>query len=77
MGSNLQNVEIILENIVGLKLLRMGYKVCVGRVGEKEVDFIGEKAGDKLYIQVCSFLNEESTLQRVFGSLLEMKDNYL
>ena len=76
VGENLQNVEIVLENIVGLELLRRGYKVCVGRVGEKEIDFIGEKDGDKLYIQVCYLLNDESTIQREFGSLLEIRDNY-
>lgn len=76
VGSNLQNVEIILENIVGLELLRRGYKVCVGRVGEKEIDFVGEKDGNKLYLQVCYLLNEESTIQREFGSLLDVKDNY-
>jgi predicted AAA+ superfamily ATPase len=76
VGANLRNAEIILENIVGLELLRRGYKVCVGRVGEKEIDFVGEKDGDKIYIQVCYLLNEESTIQREFGSLLEIKDNY-
>ena len=76
IGENLQNVEIILENIVGLELLRRGYKVCVGRVGTKEIDFVGEKIGDKLYVQVCYLLNEESTIQREFGSLLEIRDNY-
>ena len=76
VGGNLQNVEIILENIVGLELLRRGYKVCVGRVGEKEIDFVGEKDGDKLYVQVCYLLTEESTIHREFGSLLEIKDNY-
>lgn len=76
VGENLQNVEIILENIVGLELLRRGYKVCVGRVGTKEIDFIGEKGGDKLYIQVCYLLGDESTIQREFGSLLEIKNNY-
>ena len=76
VGANLQNIEIILENIVGLELLRRGYKVCVGRVGEREVDFVGEKRGDKLYLQVCYQLNEESTISREFGSLLEAKDNY-
>ncbi len=76
VGSNLQNAEIILENIVGLELLRRGYKVCVGRVGEKEIDFVGDKDGEKLYVQVCYLLNEESAIQREFGSLLEIRDNY-
>ena len=76
MGANLQNAEIILENIVGLELLRRGYKVCVGRVDGKEIDFVGEKDDEKLYLQVCYLLNEESTVKREFGSLLEVKDNY-
>ena len=76
VGGNLFSAEIILENIVGLELLRRGYKVSIGRVGVKEVDFVGEKDGGKLYIQVCYLLNEESTINREFGSLLEIKDNY-
>jgi predicted AAA+ superfamily ATPase len=76
VGSNFENVEIILENIIGLELLRRGYKICVGRVGEKEIDFVGEKDGEKLYLQVCYLLNDESTIKREFGSLLDVKDNY-
>lgn len=76
VGSNLQNTELILENIVALELLRRGYKVCVGRIDTKEIDFIGEKDGDKLYIQVCYLLHDESTILREFGSLLEIRDNY-
>jgi len=76
IGENLQNIEIILENIVGLELLCRGYKICVGRVGTKEIDFVAEKNGEKLYVQVCYLLNDESTIQREFGSLLEIKDNF-
>ena len=76
IGENLQNIEIVLENIVGLELLRRGYKVSVGRVGTKEVDFVGEKQGDKLYVQVCYLLSDEATIQREFGSLLDVRDNY-
>lgn len=76
VGANLQNTEIILENIVGLELLRRGYSVCVGRVGEREIDFVGDKNDDKLYLQICYLLNEESTINREFGSLLEVKNNY-
>ena len=76
IGKNLQNVEIVLENIVGLELLRRGYKVCVGRVGAKEIDFVGEKQGGKLYVQVCCLLNDRSTIEREFGSLLDVRDNY-
>jgi predicted AAA+ superfamily ATPase len=77
VGANIKNVEIILENIVGHELMRRGYTVCVGRVGEREIDFVGEKDGGKLYVQVCYLLHGESTIRREFGSLLEIKDNYL
>jgi predicted AAA+ superfamily ATPase len=76
IGANLKNAEIVLENIVGLELLRRGYRVYVGRAGDKEIDFVGERDGGKLYIQVCYLLNEEATVSREFGSLLEIKDNY-
>ncbi|MDE5575954.1 MAG: ATP-binding protein [Oscillospiraceae bacterium] len=76
IGENLQNMELVLENIAAVELLRRGYKVSVGRVGAKEVDFIGEKSGEKLYVQVCYLLSEESTINREFGSLLEIRDNY-
>ncbi len=76
VGENLQNMELVLENIVYLELLRRGYKICVGRVGTKGIDFVGEKNGDKLYVQVCYLLNDESTIQREFGPLLEIRNNY-
>ena len=76
VGTSLENYELILENIVGLELLRRGYDVYVGRVGEREIDFVGEKNGEKLYVQVCYLLNEESTIKREFGSLLAVNDNY-
>lgn len=76
IGANLQNMEIVLENIAALELLRRGWKVSVGRVGEREIDFVAEKQGDKLYVQVCYLLNDEATVQREFGSLLDVRDNY-
>ena len=76
IGANLQNMEIILENIVALELLRRGFAVSVGRVGEKEIDFVAEKQNGKLYVQVCYMLNSETTVQREFGSLLDIRDNY-
>ena len=75
-GTNLQNQDIVLENIVCLELLRRRYKIQVGRVGEKEIDFVCEKNGDKLYIQVCYILDQEKTIEREFSSLLDIKDNY-
>ncbi len=47
-----------------------------GRVGTKEIDFVAEKSGDKLHVQVSYLLSDESTIQRECGSLLEIRDNY-
>lgn len=76
IGENLQNIELILENMVALELLRRGYKVYVGRVETKEVDFVGEKDGEKLYVQVCYLLASQETLQREFGVYDSIRDNF-
>ncbi|MEZ5070102.1 MAG: ATP-binding protein [Bacteroidales bacterium] len=66
----------ILENIVFLELKRRGYKVYVGKHGKMEIDFIAEKPGDKVYVQVAYKLNSENTVDREFSSLLTVKDQY-
>lgn len=65
-----------LENAVYLSLLRQGYQVYVGRIDNKEIDFIAEKQGEKIYIQVAYLLSDEKTLRREFGNLLLIPDNY-
>lgn len=52
-----------------MELLRRGYKVTVGKVGEKEIDFIAEKQTQKLYVQVTYLLASEETIQREFGGI--------
>ena len=66
----------MLENIVCLELLRRGYKVTVGRNGDKEIDFIGLKNGEKIYIQVSYLLADDSTIAREFGAYKNIPDNY-
>jgi len=66
----------IMENIVYNHLVFKGYKVQVGALGNKEVDFIAEKQGEKMYIQVALSINNPSTLDREFGNLQQIKDNY-
>jgi len=76
-GSNIKNQEIVLENIVCLELIRRGYEVKVGRSDEgKEIDFVCERDGEKLYVQVCYILSDEKTIEREFSSLLHVRDNY-
>lgn len=66
----------ILENLVYNHLQFWGYNIVVGKSGEKEIDFICEKAGEKMYIQVAYLLTDEKTKAREFGNLLEIEDNY-
>ena len=71
-----RNISGILENIVFLELKRRGYKVFVGKYDDKEIDFIAEKQGGKLYIQVAYKLENEQTAQREFSTLLKIRDQY-
>lgn len=66
----------LMENAVYLHLVQQDYKVFVGKMGDKEIDFVGEKNGVKIYVQVCLMLMEEETAQREFGNLLQIEDNY-
>ena len=75
-GFKLQDQGKILENIVYNHLLYQGYKVSVGVLEKQEVDFIGEREGEKVYVQVALQLNDETTIQREFGNLLKIEDNY-
>lgn len=75
-GGNRKDINLILENMVFMELLRHGYKVTVGKVSEKEIDFVCERQGEKLYVQVCYLLAAEDTIQREFGAYDGVRDNY-
>lgn len=75
-GGNMREINLILENIVFLELLRRGYTVTVGKAGEKEIDFIGAKKDQLLYVQVCYLLASEETVQREFGAYSTIRDNF-
>ena len=75
-GKNIQNIDQVLENIVCLELLRRNYKVYVGKKGDLEIDFITEKQGKKIYIQVAYLLANEETLKREFSVYNFVKDSY-
>lgn len=63
-----------LENIIYLELRRRGYEVYIGKLGNKEIDFIAEKRGERIYVQACVTIPEDST--RETDNLLEIPDNY-
>lgn len=75
-GGNMRDINLILENIVFIELLRRGYKVTVGKVGDKEIDFVCKKRNDMLYIQVCYLLASEDTIKREFGVYDVVRDNF-
>ena len=66
----------IIENIVYFELLRRGYDVAIGKVDEKEIDFIATNADTKRYIQVTESMNEQSTRERELSPLRKVRDNY-
>ena len=75
-GGNLRDINLILENIVYLELLRRGYQVTVGKAGTQEIDFVCHQQAQKLYIQVSYLLASEETVQREFGVYERVSDNF-
>ena len=66
----------ILENIVFLELLRRGYSVQIGKIGELEIDFVASNPKEKIYIQVSQSIMDEKTLNRELRALQSIPDNY-
>jgi uncharacterized protein len=76
LGNKLDDISGKLENIVYLELLSRGYNVSIGKLYEREVDFIAVKNNRKSYIQVAYLLSDEKVIEREFGVLYSVKDNY-
>lgn len=74
MGFNPKSVAAMLENIVYFELRRRGYEVCIGKNEAKEIDFVAMRRDERIYVQVCRRLPEES--DREVANLLEIKDHY-
>ena len=75
-GGNMRDINLILENIVFMELLRRGYSVTAGKTGKKEVDFICDKRGERIYIQVAYLLASEETIHREFDVYDSIRDHY-
>lgn len=71
-----KDINKVMENAVYLHLIRLGYRVYVGQSGTSEIDFVAEKDGKSIYVQVAYMLTDENTINREFGNLLKIGDNY-
>ncbi|MBI4687783.1 MAG: ATP-binding protein [Nitrospirae bacterium] len=76
VGYRLSDINKVLENIVYMHLRVSGYTVTVGQMGAREIDFVGEKKGERLYVQVAYLIPDKKTWDREFGNLLQISDNY-
>lgn len=76
LGYNSDSVASSLENIVYLELCRRGYTVNIGKTKDGEIDFVGIRQNEKIYIQVTQEINSEKTEKREYERLLEIHDNY-
>lgn len=70
------NISQVLENIVYLHLLRNDYEVTIGKIGDKEIDFVCDKSNERIYVQVTLSLADENVKKRELENLLKIKDNF-
>lgn len=74
MGYNRKMLPGIMENIVYLELKRRGYNVYIGKSGDKEIDFVANRRDERLYVQVCVELPQNS--DREINNLMDINDHY-
>ena len=76
MGFRDRKISGILENLVFLELKRRGYEVYVGKYDQKEIDFVAEKKGQRVYVQVAYKMEAQETIDREFLALIPIDDHY-
>ena len=76
LGYQPDAIAPLLENVVYLELCRRGYTVFVGKTDDGEIDFVAERSGSRLYVQVTLEIKTEKTESREFGRLAGLRDNY-
>jgi predicted AAA+ superfamily ATPase len=74
--NNTTEIGLVFENMVFMELIRRGYNVTVGKVGDLEVNFIAQRGKETVFIQVCYILANEETVEREFGSLEKIKSSF-
>ena len=75
-GSNVYDIDQTLENIVCIELLRRGWTLTTGDANGREIDFIAERNGQRLYVQVAYLLASETAIEREFAPLMLVQDNW-
>lgn len=76
LGYRDTDVGHILENIIYLELIRRGYEVYIGKVGELEVDFVAKNHNGTIYYQISASVRDPKTLQRELAPLQKISDHY-
>lgn len=76
LGENQAHIQGVLENIIYWELSRRGYEVHIGKLADKEVDFVAFKDGVTSYYQVTYLLADENTISREFGVFSGLDDNF-
>ncbi|WNY25629.1 ATP-binding protein [Methanolapillus millepedarum] len=76
VGYRQEDIGKLIENVVHNHLLYNNYDVKVGQLGQNEIDFVAKKKNETIYVQTCYLLSEQTTIDREFGNLEKIKDNY-
>ncbi len=76
LGRKRTDIGHILENVIYLELLRRGYDIYIGKVGQMEVDFVARTNEETIYIQVAATVRSEETYNREIRSLKAINDSY-
>ena len=75
-GYSINDMGKILENLVFKHLQRNKYEIYIGSLGENEIDFVGRRSSEMIYIQVAYRIDNKKTHEREFGNLLKVSDNF-
>ena len=76
LGYRPQEIPGFLENIVYMELRRRGYGAHIGKQSDREIDFVADRAGERIYLQVCYVMPDQTTIDREFAPLETIRDNY-